>query len=44
MIDYLNINLDSNFRKQAVACIPANCVRGCATHPTCGGTDFKTEV
>ena len=78
MIDYLNINLDSNFRKikikkdkpvvaliskrslgqdptkllnytkcwvcnptymllkQAVACIPANRVRGCATHPTCG--------
>ena len=25
-------------KKQAVACISTNRVRGCATHPTCGGT------
>ena len=31
-------------RQQAVACIFTNRVRGCATHPTCGGTNFKTEV
>ncbi|WP_188212335.1 hypothetical protein [Neisseria sp. RH3002v2g] len=30
--------------KQAVACISTNRVRGCTTHPTCGGTGFKTEV
>ena len=30
--------------EQAVACISTNRVRGCATHLTCGGTNFKTEV
>mgnify|MGYP001681714173 FL=1 len=34
----------TNKRQQAVACISTNSVRGCATHPTCGGRNFKIEV
>lgn len=31
-------------KKQAVACISTNRVRGCAIHPTAGGINFKTDV
>ncbi|HFC8500137.1 TPA: hypothetical protein ACFP30_002078 [Neisseria oralis] len=40
----LHVTQVAHNNKQAVACIPTYRVGGCATHPTCSGTNFKTDV